>query len=177
MPRFDATSAECHVFTFKEGVLSAVAHDLRIRVERFTIDVDEEAGPIEARFHADSLRVDCAMKDGREAPDTLRDGQKRDIEANIVDAVLHPRKHPEIVFRSTKVEGKIEGKVDERRIEGTLSLHGVTRPIHAVARRQAGRWITEVELHQPDFGIKPYSAMLGALKIRATVRVRVSVPG
>lgn len=170
MPTHDAASASCHVFTFKEGVLSAIAHDLRIRVERFTIAIHE--GTIEARFFADSLRVDCAMKDGREAFDALRDGQKRDIQANIVDDVLHARKHPEVVFRSTRVTG--EG--DERRIEGTLSLHGTPRPLLATARRQAGRWVAEVELHQPDFGIKPYSAMLGTLKVRPTVRVRVSVP-
>jgi polyisoprenoid-binding protein YceI len=172
MPTHDASSATCHVFTFKEGVLSAVAHDLRIRVERFTIMIDEASGSIEARFFADSLRVDTAMKDGREAFDSLRDGQKRDIEANIVGDVLHARKHPEIVFRSTRVDG--EG--DERRIEGTLALHGTQRPLQAVARRKAGRWVAEVELHQPDFGIKPFTAMLGTLKVRPTVRVRVSVP-
>lgn len=172
MPTHDASTAECHVFTFKEGMLSAVAHDLRIRVGRFTLAIDEETGSIDARFFADSLRVDCAMKDGREAFGTLRDGQRRDIEANIVDDVLHARRHPEIAFRSTRVEG--EG--DERRIEGTLALHGVERPIRTTARRQGGRWVAEVELHQPDFGIKPYSAMLGTLKIRPTVRVRVSVP-
>jgi polyisoprenoid-binding protein YceI len=112
------------------------------------------------------------MKDGREAFDALRDGQKRDIEANIVGDVLHALEHPEIVLRSTRVHGV----GDERRIEGTLLLHGTQRPLQATARRQAGRWVAEVELHQPDFGIKPYSAMLGTLKIRPTVRVRVSVP-
>jgi polyisoprenoid-binding protein YceI len=172
MPTYDSTTATCHVFTFKEGMLSAMAHDLRLRVERFTIAIDETASSIAARFFADSLRVDTAMKDGREAFDSLRDGHKRDIEANIVGEVLHARKHPEIVFRSTRVEG--EG--DERRIEGTLALHGAERPLRATARRQAGRWVAEVELHQPDFGIKPYSAMLGALKIRPAVRVHVSVP-
>jgi polyisoprenoid-binding protein YceI len=172
MPTHDAATATCHVFTFKEGVLSAIAHDLRIRVERFTITIDEAAGSVEARCVADSLRVDCAMKDGREAFDALSDRNKREIEGNIAGEVLHARKHPEIVFRSTHVHG--EG--DERRIAGTLVLHGTSRPLQVTARRQADRWVAEVELHQPDFGIKPYSAMLGTLKIRPTVRVRVSVP-
>jgi len=172
MPTYDATTAECHVFTFKEGMLSAVAHDLRIRVGRFSITIDEQAGSVQARLLADSLRVDCAMKDGREALGTLRDGQKRDIEANIVDDVLHARRYPEIAFRSTLVEGQ----GDERRIEGTLTLHGTERPLRTTARRDGERWVAEVELHQPEFGIKPYSAMLGTLKIRPTVRVRISVP-
>lgn len=172
MPTYDAATATCHVFTFKEGVLSAVAHDLRIRAERFAIAIDEAAGTVEARVFADSLRVDCAMKGGREDFDALSDRNKREIQGNIVDDVLHARRHPEIVFRSTAITG--EG--DERNIEGTLSLYGTERPLRAIARRQAGRWTAEVELHQPDFGIKPYSAMLGTLKIRPVVRVRVSVP-
>jgi len=172
MPIYDATTATCHVFTFKEGVLSAVAHDLRIRVERFTIDVDETAGTVTATFSAGSLRVDCAMKNGREDLDALSDRNRREIEGNIVDDVLHAKRHPEIVLRS----GRIEGEDDERRIEGTLALHGAERPLRATARRQAGRWVVEVELRQPDFGIKPYSAMLGTLKVQPVVRVRVSLP-
>lgn len=172
MPTYDATTATCQVFTFKEGVLSAVAHDLRLRVERFTIDLDEAAGTVQATFSAGSLRVDCAMKNGREDFDALSDRNRREIEGNIVDDVLHAKRHPEIVFRSTKLAG--EG--NERRLEGTLSLHGAERPLRVTARRQAGQWVAEVELGQPDFGIKPYSAMLGTLKVQPIVRVRVSVP-
>jgi hypothetical protein len=172
MTTYDATTATCHVFTFKEGVLSAVAHDLRIRVERFTIELDEAAGTVRGRFFADSLRVDCAMKSGHEDHGALSDRNKREIEGNIVDDVLHARRHPEITFRSST----IEGTGDERRIAGMLSLHGTERPLTLTARRQAGRWVAEVELRQPDFGIKPYSAMLGALKIQPVVRVRVSLP-
>lgn len=176
MPTFDATTATCQVFTFKEGVLSAVAHDLRIRVERFTIDVDEAAGTVRATFAAGSLRVDCAMKNGREDFDALSDRNRREIEGNITGDVLHAKRHPEIVFRSTRVTTGIEGEGDERHIEGTLALHGAERPLRVTARRQAGKWVAEVELRQPDFGIKPYSAMLGTLKVQPIVRVRVSVP-
>lgn len=172
----DVTTATCHVFTFKEGMLSAVAHDLRIRVERLTIAIDAAAGTVEARFFAASLRVDCAMKAGQEDHGALSDRNKREIAENIVDDVLHADRYPEIVFRSTKVEGGLEGEADVRRIEGTLVLHGTERPLRVTARREAGRWVAEVELHQPDFGIRPYSAMLGTLKVKPTVRVRVSVP-
>jgi len=37
--------------------------------------------------------------------------------------------------------------------------------------------VAEVPIHQPDFGIKPYSAMLGALKVKPDLVVRCSVPG
>jgi hypothetical protein len=36
--------------------------------------------------------------------------------------------------------------------------------------------VARVRLHQPDLGIKPYSAMLGTLKIQPGVAVEISVP-
>ncbi|MEX1364543.1 MAG: YceI family protein [Nannocystaceae bacterium] len=175
MPRFDATTARCQVLTFKEGLLSAIAHDLSIRVERFTIDLRDDPDDgisIEARFDASSLRVEHAMKDGRPDPSALSAKQRRDIEKNIDKDVLHVRRHPEIVFRSTAVQGED----DQRRVTGTLGLHGTERTVHVVARRSGDRWSTEVQLHQPDYGIVPYSAMLGTLKVRPDVRVVLSLP-
>ena len=58
---------------------------------------------------------------------------------------------------------------------GELTLHGVTRPLSAQTRVVAGRQQLEVTLHQPDFGITPYRAMLGTLKIQANVTVRITV--
>ncbi|MEZ4248058.1 MAG: hypothetical protein R3B99_07445 [Polyangiales bacterium] len=40
MSTFDATRAECSVFTYKDGLLSKIAHDLRVKVERFEVKVD-----------------------------------------------------------------------------------------------------------------------------------------
>lgn len=167
----DATTAQCHVFTLKEGMLSAIAHDLRLSVGHFTVRIEDDQS-IEARFEARSLRVDCAMKQGHEDFDALRSSQKREIEDNVARSVLHARRHPEIVFRSTRVTG--EGS--QREIEGMLVLHGTERHVRTTAMRQDDRWVAEVRLHQPDFGIEPYSAMLGTLKIQPAVRVRFSMP-
>ena len=40
-------------------------------------------------------------------------------------------------------------------------------------RRNGELWSGESELHQPDFGIRPYTAALGALKVKPVVRVRI----
>jgi len=39
----DASTAECLVFTEKEGLLSGVAHDLKLRVERFRLRIDDDS--------------------------------------------------------------------------------------------------------------------------------------
>jgi polyisoprenoid-binding protein YceI len=65
---------------------------------------------------------------------------------------------------------------DKATIKGTLTLAGRSKALTVEARRDGARWVSEVVLHQPDFGVKPYTAMLGTLKIKPDVRVRVSLP-
>src|SRR5690242_18230502 len=119
---FDASTAECLVFTYKAGLLAGVAHDLKLRVERFEIAVDEQG--IRARFDATSLRVVCAQVGGKDDPRALSDRDRREIEATIVRDVLDARAHPAIEFRSPPVAPS-----DEPRIEGALSIRGRERPL------------------------------------------------
>lgn len=172
MARHDPSSAECIVLTFKEGLLSAIAHDLQIRVRRFEIDVDDTTHAITARFEAGSLSVVTAMHDGEPRPETLSDADKRKIEQNIATDVLDVRSHPDILFRSSEVSPEGEGY----RVRGDLTLHGRTRPIGFLVEKRDDRLVTEIRIHQPDFGIKPYSAMLGTLKVKPDVIVRCSIP-
>lgn len=165
-------SVECLVFTYKEGLLSAIAHDLKIRVTKFVIDVDEPSRAIDARFDAHSLRVVCAMSDGAESPGTLSRENKREIEGNIVRDVLEARTYPEIHFVSSSVREKGGAYV----VKGTLSLHGEERQISVRVHQEADRYVAEARVHQPDFGIRPYTALLGTLKVKADVMVRLSVP-
>ncbi len=168
MPKFDQRNAECRVFTFKEGVLSALAHDLELDIGRFTIEISDELA-VDATFAAGSVTVLHAIKNGRPVP--MSDGDKRKIERNIVDDVLDTRRYPEIRFRAAKATPAGDGFV----LAGELSLHGKTRPLEIKTQLANGRQVAEVTLQQPDFGIKPYSAMLGALKIRAAVKVRLAL--
>jgi polyisoprenoid-binding protein YceI len=169
MARFDARSAECIVFVFKEGLLSKVGHDLELRAEDLLVEV--EAGSVRARIGAAGLRVVSALREGAEVP-SLSPSDKRDIEQTLCDRILDARRHPDIRFRSTRVEER----GDIVHIEGALALHGVERALSLTARADAAVWVTEVALSQPDFGIKPYSAMFGALKVQPVVRVRWRVP-
>lgn len=173
MKRLDARTASCFVFTFKEGLLSAVAHDLKLSVSRFTVELADDGAAIEARFDAASLRVVSAMRDQRELPTALSARDRRTIESNLSDDVLHARRHPEIVFRSTA----IARDQDRATLDGELSLHGRTRPLRLAATRTGGEWKVETRLHQPDFGITPYTALLGTLRVAPHVVIRLSFRG
>jgi YceI-like protein len=170
--RFDASSAECLVYTEKAGLLSGVAHDLKLRVEQFEILVETDRAGVQARFDASSLRVVCAVQGGRDQPQALSARDRREIEATILRDVLDARRHPLIEFRSTRIEPQPAGAS----VEGILSLHGRERPLLLQATREDGRARIEARLHQPDFGIRPYTAMLGALRIKADVTVRLVTP-
>lgn len=170
MPTYSPPDAECLVFTKKEGLLSPVAHDLKLRVTRFEVTADPSG--VSASFDAASLEVVCCMKDGREAPGTLSSKDKAKIASSIDKDVLKPKRHGKIRFASTSIEPAGDGY----RITGDLTLGGRTRPITASAVREGDRLVAELVVNQPDFGIKPFTAMLGALKVAAAVTIRLSVP-
>ncbi len=172
MQRLAPSTVEMFVFTYKKGLLSAIAHDLKIRVSQFEIEIDEEARTIMIRIDTTSLHVENAMKNGIDLPEALSEKDKRDIDEYIVKDVLHTTEYPEIVFVSSLITKNSDGY----QITGTLKLHGMEREISCFVRNENDRQIAKMRIYQPDFGIKPFSAMFGAMKIQADVDVLISVP-
>ena len=169
-----ADSAEIHIYTFKEGLLSAVAHDLKLRATRFEISIDgdvargaAEVRSIVATVDPGSLSVICARKDGRDAPRTLSGRDKRKIVKYITNDVLHPQRYPVVRFESQEVGNET--------IVGQLSLHGEKRPVRWTLHADSSGFRAQTRIHQPNFGIKPFTAMLGALAIKPDVTVEVRV--
>ena len=61
-------------------------------------------------------------------------------------------------------------------IDGTLTLHGQSRPLRLqVTRTGDGQYRATATVTQSQFGIKPYSGMFGALKLRDAVDIEVTV--
>lgn len=171
--RHDAKTAECLLFTEKAGLLASAAHDLKLLVERFELELSPAPLEVRARFDAASVRVVCARQQGRDAPGVLSPKDRAEIEATVARTVLEAQRYPSIEFRSTSIALHESGGF---RVEGVLSLHGREQPIAMLARRHGELAIADGRLHQPDFGIAPYSAMLGALKIKPDVAFRVVAP-
>ncbi len=157
---------ECYVYVEREGVLSRVGHDVKLRVRRAWVEATPES--VSAGFDAASLEVACAMVNGREDTSALSARDCVSIAENVAREVLDAARHPEIAFVSTSVE--------DERVEGTLTLRGVARRVVADVTRTGDRVQASCVLHQPDFGIRVYSAMLGALRVKPVVRVVVGFP-
>jgi polyisoprenoid-binding protein YceI len=172
MRQYNQSSAVCQVFTYKDGILSPFAHDLRIAVTSFVITLGDENRSINARFDADSLRVDCAMVNGAERPDLLSKSEKEEINRIITRDVLQTHAHKDIILKSSSVTPENSTYL----VEGALTLHGITRDITFKITPIAGKYVTDVQLRLPDFGIKPFSALFGAVKIRPGILIRVMIP-
>lgn len=153
------------VFTFKRGLLSKVAHDLRLSVERFEVATDGER--VKGRFFVDSLSVDGAVKDGAVDASALSESDKREIVANVRGEILHADRHPEVVF-----EGRAQKTTDGHRVRGVLELVGHREEIEIAVRRSGDRLEGEVELVPSRYGIEPFKALLGAIKLADRVIVR-----
>lgn len=173
MQRFDESSTVCRIFTYKEGLLSPFAHDLRVNVTSFIIEVGGNGHFIKAAFDARSLRVDCAMVDGRERPDLLSEGDRKEIDRSIYREVLHADRYPSIELVSSSVR-----KYDSQYlVEGVLTLHGQPRDISFVVKKEDGtHYVCDVLLHLPAFGIKPFSTLFGAVRIKPDILIHMRIP-
>jgi polyisoprenoid-binding protein YceI len=172
MKRFDQSSAVCQVFIYKEGLLSTVSYDLRINVTSFVIDLDENEHFLKARFAADSLRVDCAIVDGEEKYDILNSWEKGEIERIMIRNVLDAGRYKDFLLTSSSIT-----KEDSTySVKAVLALHGTEREIAFTAKNGGEYYLAEVQLYLPDYGIKPFSTLFGAIKIKPDVLIRVQVP-
>jgi polyisoprenoid-binding protein YceI len=154
------------VFMFKEGLLSRVAHDLRLHVERFTIT--READEITARFEPASLVVDGVMHDERLDPNGLGQRDRSKIVQTIREDILRTRQHPSIEFRGRLDPGNL-------RVVGELTLLGVRRPLTIQAKPERDRVRASVHLRPSEFGIAPYKALAGAIRLQDRVRIELEL--
>jgi polyisoprenoid-binding protein YceI len=112
------------------------------------------------------------MVDGVERPDLLGEDARKEIDSNIIKSVLDANAYKEIVLTSSSVTKQDSSYL----VKGTLTVRGVTREITFTVREEGGFYIADVKLNLPDFGIRPFSAMFGMIKIRPDVLVRVMAP-
>ncbi len=164
MSKWTNQNATIEVWTTREGALSAVGHDLVLEATSFQVGLDGTA--ITARVDADSLRVVGSVEqDGSVNRPGLSGLERAKVEKSIVKDVLEAKKYPVIRF---------EGALDGDQITGEIDLHGVKRSLSVRVETSDG-YEGQMTLHQPDFGITPYKAFLGALKVEADVTVRFTL--
>lgn len=157
-----------HIFTFKDGVLSAVAHDLRIRLDAFTVTLDGDR--LEAEFDWKGLVVEGPMVDGTLRASDYDAGKRADVEKAMHGEVLRTSKYPKALFQGTATP---DG--DGFRVNGDLDLAGKKAPLAFDVKRNEGVFTATFELTLSRWGIAQYKALLGAIRLKDVVRVEAVV--
>jgi polyisoprenoid-binding protein YceI len=156
------------VKTGRQGMASKVGHDLTLEAGNWkatlTVDGDPSRSQVEATIEPRSLEVTAAT--GGAKP--VSDKDKKDIKKNISGLLGNDS----ITFTSTSVEVR-DAAV---KAAGALSIAGQSRPVTLdLTTTPDGRLTGRMTIVQSHFGIKPFSAMMGALKVKDEVEVNLDV--
>lgn len=153
--------------TGRAGLVRGVGHDLTIEVTRWsataTVADDPAGSSVAAEIETGSFEV----REGVGGVKPLTSSDKAEILRNIRDKVLKTRDHRAITFRSTSVTGTPEAFT----VEGDLTIKGVTRPVTVRGQVSGDRLTGSATVVQTQWGIKPYSAMLGQLRVADPVTI------
>jgi polyisoprenoid-binding protein YceI len=158
--------------TSRQGAAARAGHDLTIEITRWSGEValadDPAASTVTVTVETGSLRV----LEGTGGVKALSDRDKREI-ATTARGLLDSDRQPTATFTSTAVTpgagggGVVEGTLTLRGEDGTLRLE--------ISKSGDGRYRALGSVKQSEYGIKPYTAFFGALKLADTVRVEADL--
>jgi polyisoprenoid-binding protein YceI len=165
--RLTPESGELLVKTGRTGMGRRAGHDLVIEVTRWqgevTVDTASSGNStVTVEADVDSL----AVREGLGGLKPLTDNDRADIK-NTLRQILDSETHPTIRFHSRSVAQSAESVT----VEGDLAIRGETQPVTVSAEITDDRVRGSVTVTQTRWGIKPYSAFLGALKLADEVGV------
>jgi YceI-like domain len=176
---FGPESGRVLVRTGREGLAARAGHDLTLEVTdwlgRVTTPGEGGGGVAEATVTADLGLGSLTVREGTGGAKPLTDRDRREIQKQVHkilgDAARAGFTSHQVIPSSTSSAGVIEG---------TLTMHGVSRGIRLEVTSQGpGRYRGSTTIKQTDFGITPYSGFFGALKLHdeVTVEFEVTIEG
>lgn len=166
-------SATLRLRTYRQGLAAKAGHDLVLEATAWNGRLVVPDGP----DAAPSITVEVDLRsiqvvEGSGGVKPLTAGDKEEIRKTM-QKPLRTSDYPTATFRSAEVH--IDG--DHAMIRGDLFLAGQTHPAELEVHQQGdGSLVGHCEIVQSAWGIKPYAGFLGALKLRDSVDVDVSVP-
>lgn len=152
------------VKTYRHGLAKKVGHDLIIDVGEWSANVDVGEDPSQTSITASAQVASLNPLEGIGGVKPLSDGDKSDIRKNITSKILTS---PEISFRSSSV--KVAG--NSATVSGDLTIMGRSQPVDIQLSESGGKIRGNFSVVQSNYGIKPFTAMMGALKVSDRVEV------
>jgi hypothetical protein len=145
------------VKTGKEGAAAKAGHNLVMGVNSFEATIEGGDSP-SIKLTADPGSLEVIEGSGGAKP--LTDDDKSDIKKSIGDKVLG----------SSQISFSCD-EVSNGTANGELSIAGQSAPVSIPLKVDGNTVRGSVTISQKDFGIKKFSALMGALKVKDEVTV------
>ena len=129
-----------------------------------------------------SLRLVVKAASLHETGAEFTEPQKQIIDKELKDIVLHPDQYPDITFQSTNVNAKgLGGGRYDVKINGNLTLHGVTKPVTIPATVTLNgstlRAVGEFSIDRDDYKVKATSAFHGMVRVDDDIKFEFDILG
>jgi len=152
--KIDVQRSAITIHVGKAGLFSAAGHEHWVNAPIASGFVNESASRVEFTVETGKLTI---------KPDPKIDSSTQArIQKEMEEMTLEPAKYPDISFRSSRVEKTTDGW----KVEGNLSLHGITKPVTVVVKKNGDAYTGHATIKQTDFGMKPVSAAGGTIKVK-----------
>jgi polyisoprenoid-binding protein YceI len=156
------------VHTRKGGAASKAGHNLRIEVERWGATAQFADDPAQSVLELSADSTSFTVLEGTGGVMSLGDDDKEGIAQTINEEVL---KGTPISFKSTAV--RPDGD-DRFHVTGDLELvNGINLIAFDITVSDDGRVTGSATVTQTQWGMKPYSALFGTLKVTDEVGVEI----
>ncbi|MBV8178694.1 MAG: YceI family protein [Mycobacterium sp.] len=168
----DASDGELLVHTGVAGRAAKMGHRLTIAMKRWQATVTWSDGePAAAQLEVDVDSLDVLRGEGGLTP--LSGPEKILVRSNALRQ-LGAGRFPQICFAADTIDQSQDGY----RLAGTLQIRGKTRPQVIDLRTEdlgdVWQLSSEAVVRQSEFGVKPYSLLMGSLKVADDVTVSFS---
>lgn len=174
----DASQSKFMAHANRSGLLWFKGHSHHLAASEFTGQVELTPDTITPA----SLRLVVKAASLHETGADFTEPQKQIINKELKDIVLHPDQFPDITFQSTNVTVKSStaGRY-EVKIDGNLTLHGVTKPlsIPAVVTLNGDnlRAVGSFKIDRDDFNVKATSAFHGMVRVDDDIKFDFDIIG
>lgn len=168
----DSSSGELQILTGVAGLAAKTGHRLTIVVRSWQATVDwsgDQPTRVDLTVAVDSIEV--IKGEGGVSP--LAGPEKGIARSNALKS-LDAKKFPRITFSTDDIVKTADGY----RLAGTLEIHGRARPktVDVKVEDRGDQWAMSAQtpVIQTEFGVKPYSLLLGAVRVTDEVTVSFS---
>lgn len=164
-----SADGELQILTGVDGRAARMGHRLTIALTSWQASVQwagDDAASAELTVDVDSINV----LNGEGGLTPLTGPEKGVCRSNALKS-LDAKKFPQIRFTADRIARTADGY----RLDGAVEIHGTSRPqsvdLKVADIGDALELSARVPVKQTDFGVKPFSLMMGALKVADEVTI------